>query len=164
MFILQPFWVMDMMGLFETLFLGYMIRVQKPFLLNIYWSVTIVFFIIVFLIPDKQEKIQSLFLKLLFFGILILNIFLTITFSQKVKVQMDDFEGLVKEIENYNQVNNVYPPEISSMSKKFNIPDENFLRYKSINGMQVEILYQPFGFKWNHLEYYSWRKKITVND
>jgi uncharacterized membrane protein YbjE (DUF340 family) len=155
---------MDMMGLFETLFLGYMIRVQKPFLLNIYWSVTIVFFIIVFLIADKQEKIQSLFLKLLFFGILILNIFLTITFSQKVKVQMDDFEGLVKEIENYNQVNNEYPSEISAMPQKFNIPEKNFLEYKSINGMQVEIKYKPFGFRWHHLEYYSWRKEIIVND
>lgn len=77
---------------------------------------------------------------------------------------MDDFKSLVKEIENYNQVNNEYPSEINTIRKKYNIPDENFLRYKSINGMQVEIWYEPFGFKWNHLEYYSWRKKIIVND
>jgi hypothetical protein len=164
-FILQPYWPMDIMGMYEHLFLGYMIRVQSPFLLIFYWSVTIIFFIIVFLIPDKHTNRQSIFIKILFPILLGLNIFLTISFSQKVQYQMNDFKKLIKEMESYYDINNEYPTDVNAICKNLNLSEEKVVRYSRFgNNKYFELWYEPFGFNWNHLEYHSNTKKIIIND
>ncbi|MBS1492300.1 MAG: hypothetical protein JST55_02245 [Bacteroidetes bacterium] len=78
---------------------------------------------------------------------------------------MDDFKKLIKEMESYYDVNNEYPSDVNDICKNLNLSENKVVRYERFgNNKYFELWYEPFGFKWNHLEYHSNTKEIKVND